>query len=131
MSRSHPLPLLEHIFDSASCAVSYVDGVSLEDFLLDRRTKEAVAMNLINIGEAATKLLRHHAELLDRHPHVRWRSMLAMRNRIAHGYTDLDFHVVWETVTTSLPDLLKALPPIIREASAASAPQTPSSSGDR
>ena len=131
MSRSHPLPLLEHMFDSASRAVSYIDGFSLEDFLMDRRTQEAVAMNLINIGEAATKLLRDHSELLDRHPHVRWRSMLAMRNRIAHGYTDLDFHVVWETVTTSLPDLLKALPLIIRDASAASGPQTPPSSGDR
>ena len=131
MSRKDALPLLEHMFESASRAVSYIDGFSLEDFLLDRRTQEAVAMNLINIGEAATKLLRHHAELLDRHPHVRWRSMLAMRNRIAHGYTDLDFHVVWETVTSSFPDLLKALPPIIRDASAASGPQTPPSSGDR
>ena len=131
MSRKDALPLLEHMFESASRAVSYIDGFSLEDFLLDRRTQEAVAMNLINIGEAATRLLRDHSELVGRYPPVRWRSMLAMRNRIAHGYTDLDFHVVWETVTTSLPDLLKALPLIIRDASAASAPQTPSSSGDR
>ena len=131
MSRKDALPLLEHMFESASRAVSYIDGFSLEDFLLDRRTQEAVAMNLINIGEAATRLLRDHSELVGRYPPVRWRSMLAMRNRIAHGYTDLDFHVVWETVTTSLPDLLKVLPPIIRDASAASGPQTPPSSGDR
>ena len=131
MSRSHPLPLLEHMFDSASRAVSYIDGFSLEDFLMDRRTQEAVAMNLINIGEAATKLLRDHSELVGRYPPAPWRSMLDMRNRIAHGYIDIDFHMVRETVTTSLPDLMKALPPIIREASAASAPQTPSSSGDR
>ena len=131
MSRSDPLPLLEHMFESASRAVSYIDGFSLEDFLQDRRTQEAVAMNLINIGEVATRLLRDHSELVGRYPPVRWRSMLAMRNRIAHGYIDLDFHVVWETVTTSLPELLKALPPIIRDASAASGPQTPPSSGDR
>ena len=131
MSRKDALPLLEHMFESASRAVSYIDGFSLEDFLLDRRTQEAVAMNLINIGEAATRLLRDHSELVGRYPPVRWRSMLAMRDRIAHGYTDLDFRVVWETVTTSLPDLLKALPPIIRDASAASGPQTPPSSGDR
>ena len=131
MSRKDALPLLEHMFESASRAVSCIDGFSLEDFLLDRRTQEAVAMNLINIGEAATKLLRDHSELVGRYPPVRWRSMLAMRNRIAHGYTDLDFHVVRETVTTSLPDLLKVLPPIIRDASAAFGPQTPPSSGDR
>jgi len=47
------------------------------------------------------------------------------------NYFDHVFHVVWETVTTSIPDLLKVLPPIIRDASAASGPQTPPSSGDR
>ena len=131
MSRTNARALLEQMLESASRAVSYIDGLSLPTFLKDTRTQEAVAMNLINVGEAATKLLRDHEELASRYPQVRWRAMLAMRNRIAHNYTDLDFHVVWETVTTSLPDLLKALPPIIRDASAASGPQTPSSSGDR
>ena len=131
MSRTDARALLEQMLESASRAVSYIDGLSLPTFLKDTRTQEAVAMNLINVGEAATKLLRDHEELASRYPQVRWRAMLAMRNRIAHNYTDLDFHVVWETVTTSLPDLLKALPPIIRDASAASGPQTPPSSGDR
>ncbi len=131
MSRTNARALLEQMLESASRAVSYIDGLFLPTFLKDTRTQEAVAMNLINVGEAATKLLRDHEELASRYLQVRWRAMLAMRNRIAHNYTDLDFHVVWETVPTSLPDLLKALPPIIRDASAASGPQTPSSSGDR
>ena len=54
----------------------------------------------------------------------------------AQIHFERDFHVVRETVKTSLSDLpaihlLKVLPPIIRDASAASGPQTPSSSGDR
>jgi uncharacterized protein with HEPN domain len=29
-----------------------------------------------------------------------------MRNRIAHGYFEINFEVVWETVCSALPELL-------------------------
>ncbi|WP_409520586.1 DUF86 domain-containing protein [Melaminivora sp.] len=32
-----------------------------------------------------------------------------MRNRIAHGYFDIDLEVVWNTVHMSLPHLLEQL----------------------
>ena len=40
---------------------------------------------------------------------ISWRSMKGMRNRIAHGYFNTDLHVVWETVQTSVPDLVQQL----------------------
>ena len=43
-------------------------------------------------------------------PHVPWRSMRGMRNRIAHGYFDINLEVVWDTVQIALPELLKVLP---------------------
>jgi len=36
--------------------------------------------------------------------------MTEMRNRIAHGYFDIDLDVVWSTTRTALPELLKNLP---------------------
>ncbi len=116
MSRTYAKALLEQMLESASTAVSFVEGMSLGDFLGDARTQAAVAMNLINIGEAATRFLRDHEALAARYPNVPWRLMLAMRNRIAHNYIDLDFPVIWETVTTSLPELIDALPSIIQSA---------------
>ena len=32
-----------------------------------------------------------------------------MRNRIAHGYFDINLEVVWNTVETALPELIEAL----------------------
>jgi uncharacterized protein with HEPN domain len=32
-----------------------------------------------------------------------------MRNRIAHGYFDINLEVVWDTVKTALPELLNQL----------------------
>jgi predicted nucleotidyltransferase len=48
-------------------------------------------------------------ELLGVTPGVPWRSMRGMRNRIAHGYFDIDLDAVWNTVDTALPERLKAL----------------------
>jgi uncharacterized protein with HEPN domain len=31
--------------------------------------------------------------------------MRGMRNRMAHGYFDIDLNIVWDTVQSSLPDL--------------------------
>ena len=116
MSRTNAKALLSQMLESASTAVSFVDGLTLGDFLADHRTQAAVAMSLINVGEAATRLLRDHEAFAARHPQVPWRLMLAMRNRIAHNYIDLNFPVIWETVTTSLPELIDALPSIIQSA---------------
>ena len=78
-------------------------------FLADKRTQQAVTMNLVIIGEAATKLLQENGDLLKRHPGVSWRHMKGMRNRLTHGYLAIDLDVVWETVQTALPELRERL----------------------
>ncbi|CAI0900398.1 MULTISPECIES: HepT-like ribonuclease domain-containing protein [Serratia] len=97
---------LDHMVRAASDACNFVDGVSQEDFLDDKRTQQAVIMSLIIIGEAATKVMDNNELFTQQHPEVPWRSMRGMRNRIAHGYFDINLDVVWATVQTALPELL-------------------------
>ena len=66
-------------------------------------------MNLVVIGEAATRLMDRYPGFVDRHPEVPWRSMRGMRNRIAHGYFDINLDLVWDTVRAALPELLSRL----------------------
>ena len=120
--------LLEQMLDAAQCAVSYVEGLSKADFLDDRRTREAVALNLMVIGELATRLSKSYGEVASAYPSLQLREMQGMRNRIAHGYVKINMVTVWETLESSLPELIKTLPSIIQSARG---PQTPSSSGDR
>ncbi len=56
------------------------------------------------------------AEFTQIHAQVPWRSMRGMRNRIAHGYFDINLDIVWETVQTALPELLKRLPAVRKSA---------------
>jgi uncharacterized protein with HEPN domain len=128
MTEDDAAVLLEQMLDAAQCAVSYVEGFSKADFLDDRRTREAVALNLMVIGELATRLSKSFGEFASANPSLQLREMQGMRNRIAHGYVKINMVTVWETVETSLPELIKTLPSIIQSARG---PQTPSSSGDR
>ena len=73
-------------------------------------------MSLIIIGEAATKVMDGYAEFIQAHPEVPWRSMRGLCNRIAHGYFDINLDVVWDTVQTALPELLKQLHAVRRDA---------------
>lgn len=112
MSENRLPDYLEHIHQAAADARSFVDGMTKEAFLDDKRTQRAVIMSLIIIGEAATKVMDGYSMFIQAHPEVPWRSMRNMRNRMAHGYFDINLDVVWETVQEWLPMLLEQLPTV-------------------
>lgn len=96
---------LSHMLEAASLAQGYLEGMSKPDFLEDKRTQQAVILNVMVIGEAATKLADEYPELVERFPQVEWKSMRGMRNRLAHGYFDINLDIVWDTVKQALPEL--------------------------
>jgi len=110
MSGRRAADYLDHMRQAAMDACDFVQGLSKQDFLDDKRTQQAVVMSLVIIGEAATKLMDSHADLMQAYPDVPWRSMRGMRNRIAHGYFEINLDVVWDTVQIALPELLRQLP---------------------
>ena len=107
---------IDHIQQAAADACSFVEGLAKDDFLTDKRTQQAVIMSLIIIGEAATKVMEGYAGFTHAHPKVPWRNMRGMRNRMAHGYFDIDLHVVWATVQEWLPELRSQLPALRQDA---------------
>lgn len=108
---------LDHIQQAAIDAYGFVNGMTQDEFLNDKRTQQAVIMSLIIVGEAATKVMDSHPDFTQVHPEVPWRHMRGMRNRMAHGYFDINLEVVWETARQWLPELLKQLPLLIQDAS--------------
>ncbi|MGC2211080.1 MAG: DUF86 domain-containing protein [Candidatus Korobacteraceae bacterium] len=112
MSENRLSDYLDHMQQAATDACAFVKGLDKADFLEDKRTQQAVIMSLIIIGEAATKVMDGYAEFTQAHAQVPWRGMRGMRNRITHGYFDINLNVVWDTVQTALPELLKQLPAV-------------------
>ena len=94
---------------AAQQALSYVDGFGKPDFIEDKRTQQAVVLNLILIGEEATKVLVAYPDFAHANAHIPWRSMKGMRNRIAQGYFEINLDTVWDTVQQALPALVDQL----------------------
>jgi uncharacterized protein with HEPN domain len=106
---------LGHMRQAIADALAFTEGMAQPDFEQDKRTQQAVVMSLIVLGEAATKVMDQHPEFAAEHAEIPWRSMRGMRNRIAHGYFDIDLAVVWGTLQTALPTLKVQLDSIISE----------------
>lgn len=112
MSENRLTDYIDHIHQAATDARSFVEGQTKSVFLSDKRTQQAVIMSLIIIGEAATKIMTDYSEFVQEHSQIPWRNMRGMRNRVAHGYFDIDLEMVWETAQKWLPELLKQLPAV-------------------
>ncbi len=104
---------LDQMVYAAELVVTYVEGLDRDSFYADQKTQQAVILNLLIIGETAARIMTlleadHH--LFDELP---LRNMKGMRNRIAHGYFDMNLAVVWDTVDTAIPDLILRLRKLI------------------
>lgn len=109
MSENRLADYLDHMQQAAADALSFANGLGKDAFLADKRTQQAIIMSLIIIGEAATKVMDRYSEFAESQPQIPWRSMRGMRNRITHGYFEINLDVVWNTVQDALPELLKQL----------------------
>lgn len=109
MSEPRLADLLGHLKQAAEDASSFVEGMSKDAFLADRRTQQAVIMSLMTAGEIASRIATRHATFAANHSQVPWRQMRGMRNRLVHGYFEVDLAVVWDTVQVAVPGLRHAL----------------------
>jgi uncharacterized protein with HEPN domain len=47
------------------------------------------------------------------HSEIPWRIIVGLRNALIHGYMDVDIQVVWQIITTDLPQLYKQIAPVL------------------
>ena len=64
-------------------------------------------------GEAASKVT---PELRASTPQIPWQDIVAMRNRLTHGYFDINLDIVWKTVSEELPPLVSELQKLLSSA---------------
>ena len=62
------------------------------------------------VGEAAARV---GEDTRLRYPELPWADMVGMRNRLVHNYFDVDLSLLWTTVNSDLPDLIRILESIL------------------
>jgi len=112
MSKRDTHATLSQIANHARHAQDLCAGKTLAELLTDWKSLLALERALERLGEAVKRL---PAELCKAHPEVPWRLITGMRDRLSHGYDEVDYEILWNAVHEDLPNLLKTVDQMIRE----------------
>jgi uncharacterized protein with HEPN domain len=105
------LTRVRHMLDFARKAVAFNKGKSRAD--LDRN--EMLAMATIHLVEMLGEASRLVSEKLrKKYPEILWEQISGTRNRLAHGYIDVDLDIIWTIITKDLPPLIVKLRRILK-----------------
>lgn len=98
---------MRHLTEAATKAMTFSNGKERSDLDDDELLRLALTKLVEIVGEAAKNVSpAGRAEM----PDVPWRAAARMRDRLVHHYFDINLDVLWQTITTDLPDMLAALP---------------------
>ena len=95
-----PKDYLRHIVDEMDIIATIVENKDLNSFLNDITATRAAFACMTIIGEAEKQV---DATFRAQHPDIPWTYMARMRDRLIHGYVDVDYRILWDTMTTDLP----------------------------
>lgn len=106
----HDLIRLRHMLAASREAMEFAADKTRMDLEKDRLHMLAIIKSIEIIGEAASKVTE---TFKTENSNIPWNDIINMRNRLIHAYFDVNLDIVWQTVKTDLPDLIKALEEII------------------
>ena len=105
-----PRDYLRHILIEAECLLEPSAPLTIDAFRTDTTVQRAFVRSLEIIGEASKKV---PAEFREAHPHIDWRAMSGMRDRLIHDYFGVDYDLVWDVVRNRIPELRRQVAVIL------------------
>ena len=105
MSREF-LDFLDDMISMVDHALTFVHGMTYEQFTKDEKTRFAVLQALEILGEAA----KHIPEEVSNHySNIPWKKISGMRDVLIHGYFGVNIRHVWDTLVDDVPSLREKL----------------------
>ncbi len=100
------------MLDGMNKAELLLEGVSYSQFESDFRINFALVRSLEIIGEAAKRLPE---QVRQKYPDIPWKGMAGMRDRIIHGYDNVDLQLVWDVVKRDIPQIKPKIELMLKE----------------
>ncbi len=113
MARRSREAYLWDIADSCRAILEFVHGCDLSDYKRNRMLRRAIERELSIVGEAVGQATRHFPDLEASIGPAR--QIVGFRNRIVHGYAEVDTEVVWAIVQNEVPHLLEKSESLLEE----------------
>ena len=106
MTRHDDGTRMRHMLAHAKEAVEMAQGRSRADLETDRQFNLAVVRLMEVAGEAAARV---SPEARKRLPAIPWPEVVSLRNRLIHGYDEVDLDILWDIIRYDLPPLIDEL----------------------
>jgi len=111
-SRKDEVIRVRHMLDFARKAVQFNKGKSRADLDSNEMLAFATVHLVEMLGEASRTISE---DFRGQYPEVPWDLISGTRNRLAHGYIDVDLDIIRSIVTRDLPPLIIQLRRILKE----------------
>ena len=101
---------VRQMLDYSREAVSLCQNRSRSDLDTDRLLCLALVRLTEIVGEAASRVSTSERQ---HHPEIPWSQIVALRNRLIHGYDAIDFDILWTVLSVDMSELIRELEKII------------------
>ncbi len=101
---------IEDILKAINTIKDYTKDMEYDDFINSNMCVQAVLLNIAIIGESAGKISK---ELQKKYTEIPFPAIVSMRNRLIHGYYEVDAYRVWLVIQDDLPILEKQIKKIL------------------
>ncbi|MDH4153930.1 MAG: DUF86 domain-containing protein [Nitrospira sp.] len=108
----HVALYIKDILQNMQDAEQFIEEMTYEQFVNDKKTFNAVVRAIEVIGEAAKNV---PPTIRSRYPAIPWKEMAGMRDKVTHFYFGVDREAIWLAVTERIPPLKPTLEQILTD----------------
>ncbi len=112
MATTEDVTRLKHMLEAAQKVLIFTQDRSRSDLNTDEVLALAIVRLLEIVGEASKSI---SDSIKEKYPVVPWKQIAGTRDRLAHGYFDVDLDIVWQIITADLPPLTGSLEQILHD----------------
>ena len=112
MKRRDLRDYLQDILDATGDIENFIDEMTYEQFIKDKKTLNAVVRSIEIIGEASKNLPN---SLKAKYSELPWREITGMRDKLIHAYFGVDTETLWKAAKDNIPPLKASIQKMLKE----------------
>jgi uncharacterized protein with HEPN domain len=105
---------LRHILDELDFLLKHTRGLDFDRFATDDVLRRACARSLEIIGEAVKNVSQ---DFRKKHQEIEWTKIAGLRDKLIHGYFDVDLGILWDVIQKKLLPLRETVDGFLKDES--------------
>jgi uncharacterized protein with HEPN domain len=112
MKKRDAYDYLKDILNAVDEVALFIDDLTYDEFVNDRKTLNAVVRSIEIIGEATKNIPE---PLRAKYKQLPWRELAGMRDKLIHGYFGIDTDTIYKAAKEDIPQLKAPIQKMLKE----------------